>query len=152
MRGKAKYPEGTSFVNGYKTPSKYVNMVSGKYPSIYGASASTTSGCGGWMALVSDYIFGRNDFPARKVSVENVRPGDIEVQLDGNGKARHLAIVTSKPIYDAECDVWRWNTTDGTDDRYTGKTVPYYVTWKLGDACWPDMMDQMAHFYTRYPS
>lgn len=145
---KAKYPEGTSFANGYSSPSKYVNIVTNTYNRVNGGKTSTNFGCGGWAALVSDYIFGQDNFPARKVSVENVRPGDIEIQLDGNNKLMHVAIVTSRPVYDAESDVWRWDTTDATDEQ---RTVPYYVTWQLSGACWPDMMDQMAHFYTRYP-
>ena len=156
---QANYPEGTDFANGYTYAMRQsvggggsvdVNRVTNTYTRSEGGKTSTTSGCGGWAAFVSDYIFGTSGFPARKVSIENVRPGDIEIQLDGNNKLKHVAIVTSKPVYDAECDVWRWNTTDGT--TATGKnTDPYYVTWKLGDGCWPDMMDQMAHFYTRYP-
>ena len=139
---KVKYPEGTDFAFGYNSPSKYVNKVAGLYP---GAN-STNVGCGGWMALVSDYIFGKTDLPARKVNFKDARPGDMVVILDENGKLKHFAIAITRPEHDAECELWRLRTTDAGGN-------PDITTWgKYGCTEYDDgyLADRHA-IWTRYP-
>lgn len=80
-----------------------------KISNTYGASMQ--SGCGGFVGLVSDAIFGGstnggNDFPIRKItSVSQVRPGDILIQLDSNGNAVHILAAASR--------ITRTDTSDG---------------------------------------
>ena len=152
---KSKYPTKTNFANGYningdKTPSTHVRNVTNTYTRAEGGGkTSTTIGCGGWAAMVSDYIFGKTDFPARKVSVQNVKPGDIAITLNQNGLLTHVSIVTTKPIHNDELAWWEWDTTDATDEQ---RTVPYYITWDRGGDCLTDDgVGYTTDFWTRYP-
>lgn len=150
---KAKYPEGTSFAFGYKTPSKYVNTVTNAYDRAAGGKTSTTAGCGGWAALVSDYIFGKTDFPAHQVNFRNARPGDIIIQLNENGKLMHVAIATKRTAHDDECELWRLTTTDST--TATGnRNDAYFVQWnKTSYVVYDDgFLANTVAVWTRYPS
>jgi len=117
-------------------------MVASKYP---GAN-STNYGCGGWMGLVSDYIFGKTDLPARKINFKDTRPGDMVVILDENGKLKHFAIAIARPEHDTECELWRLRTTDAGGS-------PDVTTWgKYGCTEYDDgyLADRHA-VWTRYP-
>lgn len=138
---KAKYPEGTSFAFGYKTPSKYVNMVAGRYSGLTG----TNSKCGGWAALVSDYIFGKTDFPARQVSLTAARPGDIGLYLDANGKVKHLFIVTAHAQHH---DDGEWTEIPCTDANKNGNNLIY---WTGSQGQWDDGYGGTLNIWTRYP-
>ena len=151
---QAKYPQNTSFVNGYRDGIKSYDVL--KATNQYKAagsnlSASTHSGCGGWAALVSDYIFGQTGFPARKIATADARPGDIGISLDGNGKATHIFIITSRAQHNDEC---QWTEFDGTDSNTTGPNNTYEIVWDIGHCDWdnPQPGDYTVDVWTRYPN
>lgn len=153
---KAKYPEGTSFVNGYPAGANSadvraaVNTYLNNRGYVYGTS--TKAGCGGWTALVSDYIFGQTGFPARKVALTGARPGDIVITLNENGELEHAAIVTSRAWHDDFGEHTDINTTDaGTGG--TGNKSAYSIYWTIGNAQWDNLQpgDWTIDVWTRYP-
>lgn len=104
---KEEYPAGTPWgpkdtPNNHYYNYKYIHFfakgpfdVSTLMESVGGATLSLTYGCGGFMCMVSERIFGLTGFPAREVStVKNVRPGDIVVYYEKGGRIRHVGIVT----------------------------------------------------------
>lgn len=161
---KTKYPEGTSFANGYSkgNTSTDIKAVTNTYKAKRPDSStvgrlSTTAGCGGWMALASDYIFGQSGFPLRKVAFRNARPGDILLILDNLGRIEHVEIITAKPHHEPECELWRAYTTDASDDikgNYSTYTVYWSETYGSGGAIEYDdgYLSNLHAVYTRYPS
>lgn len=72
------YPAGNS--------SAEVQAVIWSYEDANGKKLSMTSGSGGYAAMLSDRVFGRYGFPARKLDdISKMRAGDIVITLD-NGK------------------------------------------------------------------
>ena len=66
--------------------SSEVREVIWSYDDPNGKKLSMTSGSGGYAALLSDRVFGRHGFPARKLDdITKMRAGDIVITLD-NGK------------------------------------------------------------------
>ena len=150
---KAKYPEGTNFVNGYAAGANSSDVRT-PVRSYTGAknhtrNISTEYGCGGWAALVSDYIFGQTGFSARKIALADARPGDIAITLDGNGELRHVAIVTSRAWHDDYSESTQINTTDANPDS----TGAYSIYWTNGNAQWDVLQpgDHTLEVWTRYP-
>jgi len=153
---QAKYPQHTSFVNGYsaggnstdvRTPVRsYINNKSGL------RNTSTTHGCGGWAALVSDYIFGQTGFPARKIATADARPGDIGISVDSNGKLTHVFIVTSRAQHNDECQWTEFDGTDATDMTTADHT--YEIVWDIEHSNWdnPQPGDWTVDIWTRYPN
>lgn len=150
---QAKYPDHTSFVNGYPngTNSTDVRAAVRLYKTVNGRYANTHSGCGGWAALVSDYIFGQTGFPARKIATANARPGDICMTLNGNGELEHVSIVTSRAWHNDECQWTEFTTTDGNP---TGPNNTYEIIWDERNSDWdnPQPSDWTAVIWTRYPN
>ena len=150
---QAKYPEHTSFVNGYRDGIKSYDVlkVTNTYDRAKGGKTSTSAGCGGWAALVSDYIFGQTGFPARKIATADARPGDIGILVDGNGKLTHVFIVTSRAQHNDEC---QWTEFDGTDSNPTGPNNTYEIIWDIGHSNWDDPQpgDWTVDVWTRYPN
>lgn len=151
---QAKYPQHTSFVNGYRDGIKSYDVL--KATNQYKAagsnlSVSTHSGCGGWAALVSDYIFGQTGFPARKITTADARPGDIGISLNGNGELEHVFIVTSRASHNDEC---QWTEFDSTDGSPTGPNNTYEIIWDLRNSDWdnPQPGDWTVDVWTRYPN
>ena len=62
-------------------------------------TTSTSIGCGGWAARVFNYIFGQ-DVTFRQVSYDEARVGDLLIQLDNQGYATHVAIVSARKTID----------------------------------------------------
>ena len=150
---QAKYPQHTSFVNGYRDGIKSYDVlkVTNTYDRAKGGKTSTSAGCGGWAALVSDYIFGQTGFPARKIATADARPGDIGISVDSNGKLTHVFIVTSRAQHNDEC---QWTEFDGTDSNTTGPNNTYEIIWDVGHADWdnPQPGDWTVDVWTRYPN
>lgn len=72
------YAEGNS--------SAEVQAVIWSYDDANGKKLSMTSGSGGYAAMLSDRVFGRHGFPARKLDdITKMRAGDLVITLD-NGK------------------------------------------------------------------
>ena len=142
------WPEDTDFSDGYPIGnSSPVRAATHPYPRAEDPSTHTsnTLGCGGWATLVSDAVFGQAGFPARKVPLEEARPGDVMVQLNGDGRLVHVTCVASRPQKDQDGRVSFTVTQASTG----GKTV-YRIhwddeyTWKTGDKYTYDI-------WTRYP-
>ncbi|WP_297300967.1 S-layer homology domain-containing protein [uncultured Oscillibacter sp.] len=150
---QAKYPEHTSFVNGYSAGNNSTDVRTAvrSYKDSNGLYCSTSAGCGGWAALVSDYIFGQTGFPARKIATADARPGDIGISVDGNGKLTHVFIVTSRAQHNDEC---QWTEFDTTDSSTTGPNNTYEIIWDGGNMDWDDPQpgDWTADIWTRYPN
>lgn len=150
---QAKYPQNTSFVNGYRDGIKSYDVlkVTNTYDRAKGGKTSTSAGCGGWAALVSDYIFGQTGFPARKITTTDARPGDICITLDSNGKLTHVSIVTDRPRHNDECQWTEFETTDGDDTTTPDHT--YIIIWDGSHIEWDDPQpgDYTVDIWTRYP-
>ena len=75
---------GMTYASG--NSSAEVQAVIWSYTDANGKKLSMTSGSGGYAALLSDRVFGRFGFPARKLDdISKMRAGDIVITLD-NGK------------------------------------------------------------------
>lgn len=150
---QAKYPEHTSFVNGYSAGNNSTDVRTAvrSYKDSNGLYCSTSAGCGGWAALVSDYIFGQTGFPARKIATADARPGDIAISVDGNGKLTHVFIVTSRAQHNDEC---QWTEFNGTDSNTTGPNNTYEIVWDIAHSDWdnPQPGDWTVDVWTRYPN
>ena len=127
-------------------PSQYRDAVANVY-----ALGIITGYCGGWAALVSDYIFGQTGFPARKITTADARPGDIGISVDGNGKATHIFIITSRAQHNDEC---QWTEFDTTDSATHGPNDTYIIEWDGGHCDWDDPQpgDWTVDIWTRYPN
>ncbi|MCI9462081.1 MAG: S-layer homology domain-containing protein [Oscillibacter sp.] len=152
---QAKYPDRTSFVNGYRDGIKSYDVLkaTNQYKSSgSNLSTSTHSGCGGWAALVSDYIFGQTGFPARKIATTDARPGDICITLNGNGELEHVSIVTSRTQHNDECQWTEFTTTDANTTKTADHT--YAIWWNTGNCDWDDPQpgDYTVDVWTRYPN
>ena len=140
-----KYPTGTPFAKYSKTVSSIdVDEV---------VKLNTTTGCGGWAALVSDYIFGPTGFPARKVNFKDARPGDIIIIMNNTGYPTHVGIAISRAIHDTECEFTGIRTTDAA----AGSDKAYAIDWNqentgYGAIEYDDGYLANNHVvYTRYP-
>lgn len=80
--------------NWYASPSAIVTTALSRATTGATKNISTQYGCGGFAALISDYLFGKTGNPAHVVTnFDDIRPGDIIVQMQGT-TARHVMIVT----------------------------------------------------------
>ncbi len=137
------YPTGTLWntngTDGSKynpnKPSSHVSAVMSKY------GMGTKYGCNGFATMVSDRVFGY-DAPCRQLNnVTEIRPGDIIVHLDKNGKPTHVSIAMSGVLneynYVSRADGNHnnqvvWPTTDDTNNARPTAAKPWAI-------------------YTRYP-
>lgn len=145
---EAKYPDGTDFSAGYSGgyTSYEVKSVVGKI-----GACSITGGCGAWMALASDYIFGQAGAPARKIDPKDARPGDLLIITRPNGTIHHCALITSKAYFDPDCNAWVTSRCDATT-----KSVDYTVNWldwQTVPLVYADgYLSDTMHVFTRYPA
>lgn len=96
-----EYPAGMTWNGSTARPgtaSTALNKISQAYAAVpTGMHTNMQIACGGFASLVSDRIFGSGDAnPARKVPVEQVRPGDVIIMLNAEGKLTHVAIAASR--------------------------------------------------------
>lgn len=99
--------------------------------------------CGGWMAMISEYLFGMTGAPCRRVTdPDKVRVGDITVSFDKNGRVTHYGIVatTEYRVNSNGIGYWYYGTCDG---NMNGQ-----VHWSTVTASRPS---EYHHVYTRYP-
>ena len=153
---KAKYPECSNFGRtGYPAGANSIDARTAirKYPNSQGGYTSTTAGCGGWAALVSDYIFGQTGFPARQVNYKDTRPGDIIIELNSNNRVMHVLIATSRPYHDPECENTKVHTTSSSGGT-TADPSGYEVYWTGNEILAYDdgFMPGQVVVWTRYPS
>lgn len=147
---KKQYPTGTVWdetgTNKYSAGlnSTDVLAVTNKF---YTASSSgrlrtsTTLGCGGWAAMVSDAIFGQSGAPAHEVTdPSKVRPGDICILLNASGQLKHVSVAASTATYvDGK---WRFDTCEGNK---SGK-----VAWETNGANMWSNANGALRVWTRY--
>ena len=72
--------------------------------------------CGGWTAMISEYLFGKIGAPCRRVTdPDKVRVGDITVSFDKNGRVTHYGIVatTEYRVTSSGIEYWYYGTCDG---------------------------------------
>lgn len=134
---------GTKNNNWYQNAGTVINkMLRTTY------NLDTTYACGGYAAMISDYLFGKNNNPARQVSLSNVRPGDVIYQPDNGYGNKHVLIVTDTVIENGA--VTRVFTTDGNRgnqvhwDENNGNSWDIWNAWAIEDL-------GTCVAYTRYP-
>lgn len=92
-----KWSENGSGNNFYKSSGDVISKM--LKPANTGTNLGTSSdfGCGGFAAMVSDYLFGRNNNNFHRVTnMNDIRPGDIIVEIDGN-RVDHVKIAVTAP-------------------------------------------------------
>ena len=95
---RAQYPNKTD-TGRYNGPAA-IRQITKTYTFTGSSGTTSTSiGCGGWAARVFNYIFGQ-DVTFRQVSYDEARVGDLLIQLDNQGYATHVAIVSARKTID----------------------------------------------------
>lgn len=131
----AKYPDGTNFRAGYVDANSRGDVEKAlgnrtahnlKFDKI--GQINLRLGCGGWAALVSDYIFGKTGAPMRKIDFMKAHPGDIVVTVLPNGEVYHLEAITSRLYHDDDMGAWVAKTT-GASTTIPGDISSYIINW-----------------------
>lgn len=119
-----KWDESISTTYYYGTPGTIVwNALTTKY------NTSTQYGCGGFTAMISDYLFGKTNNPAHRVyNLNDIRPGDIVVMLN-NGKAYHVEIAASSVIQSGDFAGRVWTAGGNVSDKVSWPDYTYGVPW-----------------------
>lgn len=142
------YPEGTDFSAGYPDgDSSPVRSATYIYERAENPKTHTSNieGCGGWTTLLSDGMFSQKGFEMRKTTLEEARPGDIMIQLDGNGRLVHVAMISRSPVT-KDGRVSFAVTEAGTDQQGI-----YRVHWDV-DYSWSANSRYTYDIWTRYPA
>ena len=131
------YPAGMS--------SSEVREIIWSYTDKRGKKFSMTTGSGGYAAMLSDRVFGRHGFPARKLeSLDQMRAGDIVITLQGGRMI----------------DVSTYSGESGDMMTLNGRISTGYGTFSLRDSGTPGMMvftpqdelpGRVYEVWTRYP-
>lgn len=145
---KSRYPNGTSFANGYgglgsgRNPySNCISKITNQYwrAENHNQHTSTQGGCAGWAAFVADEIWGQTGVTWKKTTLENARPGDLLIVVDANGYLIHVEIFVgpvngypvTKRIYVASA---------------TGRKNGYHIGWNMAATS-----TAIIDVYTAYP-
>lgn len=142
------YPEGTDFSAGYPDgDSSPVRSATYIYERAENPKTHTSNieGCGGWTTLLSDGMFSQKGFEMRKTTLEEARPGDVMIQLDGNGRLVHVAMISRSPVT-KDGRVSFAVTEAGTDQQGI-----YRVHWDV-DYSWSANSRYTYDIWTRYPA
>ena len=145
-------PDGTANNNWYKeTAGSDVTTLNKQLKNRLGSYGTNLQySCGGFMAMVSDRIFGKSGAPAREIySFAEARPGDIVYQIKtATGEISHVATITDVQTVNGKamastCDGnvnghinWTWNGAAGIG--------AYGMTNKPGNL--------QYRIFTRYPA
>lgn len=126
-----KWSENGSSNNFYKDSGTVSSTM--LKPAATGTSLGTSSnfGCGGYAAMISDYLFGRDSNATHRVTdFGNIRPGDVIVMIDTTtGAVLHVTIAVTAP---GKAYTGLNGTTASTRDGYihcTDGNVSNKVTW-----------------------
>ncbi len=92
---RAQYPSKTD-TGRYSGPAA-IRQITKTYTFPDGP-ASTSIGCGGWAARVFNYIFGQ-DVTFRRVSYDEAHVGDLLIEVNSQGYATHVAIVSDRKTF-----------------------------------------------------
>ena len=169
---KKEYPEGTPWSGVGTINNHYYVEGPGTIlgEGYFAPGTSLVYACGGFAAMVSDRVFGRDKNPIRyQHDYTKVRVGDIVVYTStSNGEVEHVAIVTDVSEYDATVytssdaeryPTVRFRTADGNTNPTGDKRNPIggYITWPKGNstwqnkALWENSMGMYVNIWTRYP-
>ena len=138
---RAQYPSKTD-AGRYNGPAA-IRQITKTYTFPNGP-CSTSAGCGGWAARVFNYIFGQ-DVTFRQVSYDEARVGDLLIDVNSQGYATHVAIVSTRQTINGIPNMLC--TTDANSG--TGVNV---MQWDVGKPN-PDKygLDFTYDIYTVYP-
>jgi len=154
---KREYPAGTTWdangTNGnyYKDgPYSYeTNRDVRAAVSKYGA-ISLTHACGGFMAMVSERIFGKTGAPAREITnITKARPGDIVVKMDDSGNMYHVSIFLSYiPAYT------QYGINNKAEILTCDGNIGGQISWNKPNTLHNGLNDigTAYHILTRYPN
>lgn len=82
--------------NWYANPSSIARTMLSSTGTGASDNNSANYACGGFGAMISDYLFGKTSNQYHRVSnFEDIHPGDIVVMLNANNTNNHTMIVTS---------------------------------------------------------
>ena len=99
-------------------------------------------GCSGYAAMISEYLFGNNGTvnPMREVPLEEVRPGDVLVRMDGQKVSHVMVALESYPgkngsvcVTDANWPEIRWGDAEQSENCVT-LTSNYRVFTRYAEA------------------
>ncbi len=141
---RAQYPRNTD-AGRYNGPAA-IRQITKTYTFTGNSGTTSTSiGCGGWAARVFNYIFGQ-DVTFRRVSYDEARVGDLLIEVDNQGYATHVAIVSTRKTINGIPNMLC--TTDANVNN-GGVNV---MLWDLGRPD-PDKygFDWSYDIYTAYP-
>ena len=145
-KAEAKWPQGTRWADiGAANNHWYFNPGAvTTYALETNHRISANYACGGYAAMISDYLFGQNSNPATKVTdFTKIRPGDIIVITKSSG-APHVVIATTHA--DSSGGVY---TTGGNESEL----VNWPTQWDaLSSEYFTKLGDPGAYWtvYTRY--
>ena len=129
---KAKYPGNTSWpgykkLEGVKFEKNAIREIIESY-AVTGTEddkCSTDTGCGGWAAYVLDYIFGQ-DANFRKISMDEIHPGDLMLRLDAANKLAHVQIYIGET---SNKNIRISNANNGLGVPTAAGTTSYKIIW-----------------------
>lgn len=159
---KKEYPEGTGW-GGSNTPSldggfinttpigkpnhTYTDSVGSSIGSLIGSFGTSSSvGCGGFAAMVSDRIFGKSAPFRVLVDHSQIRPGDVVQYIwTDTGRDRHWAVAVSTAD-----SYGRWQTADGNVVTANGGIVSWPNEYSSGVSDETIGTTSAIVIYTRY--
>lgn len=138
---KREYPDGTIFqVKGTPNNNWYNHTCATNHDvrklmnSANAGNLNLQYGCGGFVCMVSERIFGTTGAPAREVTdVSKLRPGDIVLSYDKDGKIKHAAIVEYVGRNPDQGNEWRYGACEANaNSPICWETAGQYPTGRLG--------------------
>lgn len=86
--------------NMYQNPSNIITSAMGRAMTGTVTNLNTSYGCGGFAAIISDYLFGRNNNPVHLVTdMTKIRPGDVILHVDKDAnRILHASISVSSAV------------------------------------------------------
>ena len=131
-KAQKEWPSGLSWAERTVSNNHWYQTSGSVVDGILRGTASTNYACGGFAAMISDYLFGKSNNPAHKVTnVADIRPGDIVIHFS-NGKATHVSVAASSAIKDGIYAGRVW-LADGNEDSQVNwpnydESAPWSVT------------------------
>lgn len=148
-----KWSETGSGNNFYRSSGTVVSLMMKTQTTGASINLSSNFACGGYAAMISDYLFGRdvNDFHVVTDKVNGIRPGDIILMIDtDNNRVGHAMVATSASYTEYEGNGTPHPGFVYTTDGNNG-----------GKVAWPGKYDSGVseassgytwQVYSRYPS
>ena len=144
-----KWSESGPDNNFYKNSGSVVSTMLGAVNLGTQWGVSSNFACGGYSAMISDYLFGRdNNMYHQVTNLNDIRPGDVIVRLD-HRRADHVMLAVSRlgGAYGQIDERKKWDgflyITDGNDNDKVYWPGPYNIPIEPGDETWT--------VWSRYP-